>query len=125
LIKHVPRTSRKEVTRHKAYGHTTNQKPARHCHPSPKAKTAPIIWNQTDTRQHQTTRGHAHVRAGTLVIACFVPDSAGEGAGPRHGQPGMRCPRCPTPISVHTRRQWWSGNSSLTPLRVPGRTAAG
>jgi transposase InsO family protein len=26
LIKHVPRTSRKEVTRHKAYGHTTNQK---------------------------------------------------------------------------------------------------
>ncbi|MDT7596975.1 MAG: hypothetical protein QOJ06_2521, partial [Pseudonocardiales bacterium] len=32
LIKQVPRTSRKEVTRHKAYGHTTNQKPARHCH---------------------------------------------------------------------------------------------
>jgi hypothetical protein len=26
LIKHIPRTSRKEVTRHKAYGHTTNQK---------------------------------------------------------------------------------------------------
>ena len=26
LIKHVPRTSRKEVTRHKAYGHTTNRK---------------------------------------------------------------------------------------------------
>ena len=26
LIKNVPRTSRKEVTRHKAYGHTTNQK---------------------------------------------------------------------------------------------------
>jgi hypothetical protein len=26
LIKTVPRTSRKEVTRHKAYGHTTNQK---------------------------------------------------------------------------------------------------
>jgi hypothetical protein len=26
LIKHVPRTSRKEVRRHKAYGHTTNQK---------------------------------------------------------------------------------------------------
>jgi hypothetical protein len=26
LIKHVPRTSRKEVTRHKAYGHTTNHK---------------------------------------------------------------------------------------------------
>jgi transposase InsO family protein len=26
LIKHVPRTSRKEVTRHKAYGHTTHHK---------------------------------------------------------------------------------------------------
>jgi hypothetical protein len=26
LIKHVPRISRKEVRRHKAYGHTTNQK---------------------------------------------------------------------------------------------------
>jgi hypothetical protein len=26
LIKHVPRTSRKEVHRHKAYGHTTNHK---------------------------------------------------------------------------------------------------
>ncbi len=26
FIKHVPRTSRKEVTRHKAYGHTTNHK---------------------------------------------------------------------------------------------------
>jgi hypothetical protein len=26
LIKQVPRTSRNEVTRHKAYGHTTNQK---------------------------------------------------------------------------------------------------
>ncbi|HEX2290652.1 MAG TPA: hypothetical protein VHH53_10790 [Pseudonocardiaceae bacterium] len=26
LIKHVPRTSRKEVHRHKAYGHTTKQK---------------------------------------------------------------------------------------------------
>jgi hypothetical protein len=26
LIKTVPRTSRKEVRRHKAYGHTTNQK---------------------------------------------------------------------------------------------------
>jgi hypothetical protein len=26
LIKTVPRTSRKEVTRHKAYGHTTNHK---------------------------------------------------------------------------------------------------
>jgi hypothetical protein len=26
LIKTVPRTSRKEVTRHKAYGHTTNRK---------------------------------------------------------------------------------------------------
>jgi hypothetical protein len=26
LIKNLPRTSRKEVTRHKAYGHTTNQK---------------------------------------------------------------------------------------------------
>lgn len=26
LIKHVPRTSRKEVARHKAYGHTTNHK---------------------------------------------------------------------------------------------------
>jgi hypothetical protein len=28
LIKHVPRTSRKEVTRHNAYGHTTNHKTA-------------------------------------------------------------------------------------------------
>jgi hypothetical protein len=26
LIKHVPRTSRKEVTRHKAYGHTIDRK---------------------------------------------------------------------------------------------------
>jgi hypothetical protein len=26
LIKTIPRTSRKEVARHKAYGHTTNQK---------------------------------------------------------------------------------------------------
>jgi hypothetical protein len=26
LIKTVPRTSRKEVTRHKAYDHTTNRK---------------------------------------------------------------------------------------------------
>jgi hypothetical protein len=26
LIKAVPRTSRKEVTRHNAYGHTTNRK---------------------------------------------------------------------------------------------------
>jgi hypothetical protein len=26
LIKHVPRTRRKKVARHKAYGHTTNQK---------------------------------------------------------------------------------------------------
>jgi hypothetical protein len=26
LIKHAPRTSRKEVRRHKAYGHTANRK---------------------------------------------------------------------------------------------------
>ena len=40
LIKTFPRTNRKEITRHKAYGHTTNRKPARHCHPSLKERLA-------------------------------------------------------------------------------------
>jgi hypothetical protein len=43
LIKNVPRTSRKEVHHHKAYGHTTNTQPPRHRYRSPEAKTAPII----------------------------------------------------------------------------------
>lgn len=62
LIKTVPRTSRKEVTRHKAYGPPPTAKPARHRHPSPETKTAPIIWDQT-----REPGG----RSGNHVIACL------------------------------------------------------
>lgn len=47
LAKTVPRTSRNGLRRHKSMVTPPTAKPARHSHPSPEAKPAPIIWNQT------------------------------------------------------------------------------
>lgn len=68
LIKTVPRTSRKAVRGHKDYGHTTNHKTARHCHPvfqtsdqtstepdmHPKVGTRHICPTTPSTRQHES-----------------------------------------------------------------------
>jgi hypothetical protein len=42
LIKTVPRSSRKDVHRHKAYGHTTNQKPASWLGPAKSVKLSQV-----------------------------------------------------------------------------------
>jgi hypothetical protein len=42
----VARASHREVRRHKGYGHITNQKIGRHCHPSSEVNPSLIIWNQ-------------------------------------------------------------------------------
>jgi hypothetical protein len=55
LIKTVPRTSHKEVTRHKAYSHTTNRKSARQCHLSTEDDPSPIMWSQTCQRRQRGT----------------------------------------------------------------------
>jgi hypothetical protein len=49
---------------HKAYDHTTNRKPARHCHPSTEPDPSPINWNQT--RYRDSYRGAHGLRAAQI-----------------------------------------------------------